>query len=179
MTKDECFYLGHIVSKFSFKGELQIKLDTDEPERYEKLESIFVEYRNKLIPFFIEQSNLQKSNLLRVKLEDIDTEADADDLLKRDVFLPLKELPELDENQFYYHEISGFKAIDEVHGDIGEIKFVNDQTPQALFVIKNNSDEILIPVNDQFIKKIDKPNKTIIFTTPEGLIDMYRGDSNS
>ncbi|MFN2260991.1 MAG: ribosome maturation factor RimM [Psychroflexus sp.] len=179
MTKDDCFYLGHIVSKFSFKGELQIKLDTDEPELYQNLESIFVDYRNKLIPFFIEKSNLQKSNLLRVKLEEVDEEADADDLLKRDVYLPLSELPDLGENQFYYHEVSGYKAIDEIHGDIGNIKFVNDQTPQALFVIENHNEEILIPVNDRFIKKIDKPNKTIIFSTPKGLIDMYKSDSNS
>ena len=176
MTKDQCFYLGHIVSKFSFKGELQIKLDTDEPELYEHLESIFVDYRNKLIPFFVEKSNLQKSNLLRVKLEEVDSEADADDLLKRDVYLPLTELPKLGENQFYYHEVIGYKAVDEIHGDIGTIKFVNDQTMQALFFIDYNGKEIIIPVNDRFIKNVDKAEKTIYFQTPEGLIDMYLED---
>jgi len=176
MTKDECFYLGQIVSKFSFKGELQIKLDTDEPELYEHLESIFVDYRNKLIPFFVEKSNLQKSNLLRVKLEEVNEEADADDLLKREVYLPLSKLPKLSGNKFYYHEVIGYKAVDVTHGEIGTIQFVNDQTMQALFFIDFNGKEIIIPVNDRFIQKVDKEEKTIYFKTPEGLIDMYLED---
>ena len=176
MTKDECFYLGQIVSKFSFKGELQIKLDTDEPEIYKSFESIFVDYRNKLIPFFVEKSNLQKSNLLRVKLEEINEEADADDLLKRNVYLPLTKLPKLGVNKFYYHEVIGFKAVDLLHGEIGTIKFVNDQTMQALFFIDFNDKEIIIPVNDRFIQKVDKDEHIIYFQTPEGLIDMYLED---
>jgi len=176
MTKDDCFYLGQIVSKFSFKGELQIKLDTDEPELYEHLGSIFVDYCNKLIPFFVEKSNLQKSNLLRVKLEEVNEEADADDLLKRDVYLPLSKLPKLDGNKFYYHDVIGYKAVDVTHGEIGTIQFVNDQTMQALFFIDFNGKEIIIPVNDRFIQKVDKDEHIIYFQTPEGLIDMYLED---
>ena len=176
MTKDDCFYLGQIVSKFSFKGELQIKLDTDEPELYEHLESIFVDYCNKLIPFFVEKSNLQKSNLLRVKLEEVNEEGDADDLLKRDVYLPLSKLPKLDGNKFYYHDVIGYKAVDVTHGEIGTIQFVNDQTMQALFFIDFNGKEIIIPVNDRFIQKVDKDEHIIYFQTPEGLIDMYLED---
>lgn len=173
MTKEECFYLGRIVSKFSFKGEVLIKLDTDEPESYLEMESVFVEYDNNLVPFFIERSSLQKSNLLRVKFEEVDSEEDAEDLMKCDLYLPLNLLPELDDDQFYFHEVIGFTVEDEIYGTVGTLTGVNDTTTQALFEIEKNGKQILIPMNDQFLVKVDKKNKTIYVKTPEGLIDLY------
>ena len=173
MHKDDCFFLGKIVSKFSFKGEVLVKLDTDNPEIYQEMESVFVDYNNNLVPFFIEKARLHKSSLLRVKFEDVDTEEDADDLIKTSLYLPLDLLPELEDDQFYYHEIIGFEVIDEAKGNIGTVKNINDNTVQALFEIEFNDKEILIPINDEFIDKLDKENKKLYLKTPEGLIDLY------
>lgn len=173
MKKEDCFFLGKVVKKYSFKGELLIKLDTDEPELYEHLDAMFLDVRGNLIPFFIETSQLHKSDLLRVKFEDVNDESDADTLLKSDAYLPLEFLPKLEGNKFYYHEIIGFTITDTNFGDVGTITTVNDSTSQALFVIDRKGIEILIPMNDEFIKRVDKPQKTIIVETPEGLIDLY------
>jgi len=173
MTKDECFFLGKIVKKYSFKGELLIKLDTDEPNLYENLDSIFIDLRGNFIPFFIESSQLHKSELLRVKFEDVDTEADADALIKSKCYLPLSTLPELEDGKFYFHEIIGYQVEDKNFGNVGIIKGVNDSTSQSLFEIDRNGIEILIPMNDEFIEKVDKENKIIFVDTPEGLIDLY------
>ncbi|UAB76155.1 ribosome maturation factor RimM [Mesoflavibacter sp. SCSIO 43206] len=173
MDINECFYVGKIVKKYSFKGELLIKLDTDEPEQFENLESVLINLRGNLVPFFIESSQLHKSELLRVKFEEVDTEDDADSLMKSELYLPLSFLPELEEDKFYYHEIIGFKVEDKNFGNVGIISGVNDSTAQALFEIDRNGTEILIPMNDEFIIKVDKSNKTIFVETPEGLIDLY------
>lgn len=173
MKKEDCFYLGKIVSKYSFKGELLIKLDTDQPELYEDLDAMFIEVRNTLLPFFIERSQLHKSDLLRVQFEDVTNEADADSLIKSDVYLPLEFLPKLEGNKFYFHEVIGFTMEDINYGKVGTIVSINDSTAQALFEVENNGKEILIPMNDEFIEKVDRKNKTVFVKTPEGLIDLY------
>jgi len=173
MQKEDCFYLGKIVKKYSFKGELLVKLDTDNPSTYTKMESVFIDKNKSLIPFFIERSSLHKSTLLRVKFEDIDSEEDADKLLKSELYLPLEFLPQLTGNKFYYHEIFGFEAEDLSFGLIGIIKGVNDSTNQAILEIDRNGSEILIPLIDDFIKSVDREQKKIILEVPEGLIDIY------
>jgi len=173
MRKKDCFYLGTIVGKFSFRGELLVKLDTDDPESILQEESVFVEIHENLIPFFIEKSNLQKNQLLRVKFEEINSEEEAEDLLKADIYLPLSKLPELNDDQFYYHEVIGYKVIDKNHGKIGTLKEVLTQTPQHLFVINHENKEILAPINDDFIEKLDKSQKIIYLNLPEGLIELY------
>ena len=173
MKKEDCFYLGKIVKKYSFKGELLAKLDTDQPELYENLDAVFIQVRNSLIPFFIESSQLHKSDLLRLKLEEVNTEEDADSLLRSELYLPLELLPKLEGNKFYFHEVIGFTIKDVNYGAVGTIKGINDSTAQALFEIDKDGVEILIPMNDQFIIEVNREQKTISVETPAGLIDLY------
>ena len=173
MQKKECFYLGKIVRKHSFRGEVVIKLDTDEPDLYADLNAVFVDLGKNFLPFFIEKSLLQKGNQLRVKFEDVSTEADADAILKADVYLPLDLLPKLTGNKFYYHEVIGFTIEDVNFGKVGIISGINDSSAQPLFEVYNGDTELLIPMIDAFIKKVDRKNKTITVETPEGLIEMY------
>jgi 16S rRNA processing protein RimM len=173
MRKDECFYLGKIAKKFSFKGEVLVYLDTDEPELYEDMESVFVEFNKNLVPYFIESSSLHKNDFLRVQFEDVDSEEEADQLLGCAVYLPLSMLPKLEGNQFYFHEVIGFEIEDKRLGVFGKIVSINDTTAQPLFEVVNGEVEILVPMIDQFLVKIDRENKKVIMDLPEGLVEMY------
>jgi 16S rRNA processing protein RimM len=173
MRKEECFYLGKIAKKFSFKGEVLVYLDTDEPELYENMESVFVELNKNLVPFFIENSSLHKNDFLRVKFEDVETEEDADAIMGCELYLPLSFLPKLEGNQFYYHEVIGFEVEDQRLGVVGKIVSINDSTAQPLFEVLNGNVEMLIPMIDQFLVKIDRGNKKVVMNLPEGLVEMY------
>ena len=173
MRKEDCFYLGKIAKKFSFKGEVLLYLDTDEPELYENMESVFVEFNKNLVPFFIENSSLHKGDFLRVQFEDVHSEEEADKLIGCEIYLPLSMLPKLEGNKFYFHEVIGFEIEDLKLGVFGIIESINDSTAQPLFEVLNGSVELLIPMIDAFLVKIDRENKKVIMDLPDGLIDMY------
>ena len=101
------------------------------------------------------------------------SESDADELLRKEVYLPLDLLPKLDGKAFYYHEVIGFEIWEKSFGKVGILKEVNDQSAQALFEIERSGHEILIPIHDEFIINIDRDKKTITVKTPPGLIDLY------
>ena len=173
MRKDDCFYLGKIAKKFSFKGAVLIYLDTDEPELYENMESVFVEFNNNLVPYFISTSSLHKNDFLRVRFEDVESEEEADKIIGCPVYLPLKMLPKLSGNKFYFHEVIGFEVEDKRYGIVGVIQSINDSTAQTLFEVLNGDVEILNPMIDHFLVKIDRENKKVLMVLPEGLIEMY------
>ncbi len=171
--KTDCYRLGAISKLHSYKGEVTIYLDVDDPLEYKNLESVFVEYGNKLVPFFLERIAIRPNGQAVVKFEDVDTERRAKTILKCGLYLPLDTLPELTEKEFYYHEIEGFAVTDEVYGPIGKVIHVVDQSKNPLIAIDHEGIEILIPKQDQFIKNVDRENKHITISAPEGLLDMY------
>ena len=173
IQKKDCFYLGKITKKFSFKGEILAFIDADAPSDYLHLESVLVEINHKLIPFFIEKISLHKQNTLRINFEDVKSEAEANDIINCDLYLPLSFLPPLKGNKFYFHEIIDFSIEDKKRGVFGQIKGVNDTAAQAFFEVLNGEVEMLIPLIDQFIVKVDRPNKNILVDLPDGMIDMY------
>ena len=172
MRKEDCFFLGTVVAKYSFKGEVLIKLDTDDPETYLSLKSFLLEDESRLIPYFTSKVQLHKSQLLRVSLEDVKSEKQADLMIGKSVYLPLDQLPKLADDQFYFHEIIGFEVIDSLQGPIGTITGVNDVSSQVLLEVEYNQRQILIPLVEELIQQLDKQQKQLYLTIPEGLLDL-------
>lgn len=175
MQKEDCFNLGKITKPFGLKGEVVIFLDVDEPNNYANLDSVFVEVRNQLVPFFIQNIRIN-GNKATVQFEDITPEQTAS-IVGCNLYLPLDTLPKLTGKKFYFHEIIGFRVIDDEHGDIGTVASVIEYPAQPLFQIINNGTEILLPVLDQLINNVDRENRTISVHAPEGLIDLYLQNS--
>ncbi|WP_027385662.1 ribosome maturation factor RimM [Chryseobacterium gregarium] len=172
MRKEDCYLLGKITRRHGLAGNVILKLDTDQPELYNKLESIFVEINGLLVPFFIEKSSWSKLDALNIAFKN-STEALVDQSLGKNVYLPLATLPKLSGKQFYYHEIIGYSILDENGQDCGVIRSVNDQTAQVYFVTNLDGKEVVIPMIKDWVLEVDRDERFIKMILPEGLIDVY------
>jgi len=174
MTKEECYYLGKITKPNGYQGGVNIFLDVDNPHEYTGLDAVFIEERNSLIPYFIKKIIIHNSkNSALVYFEDIENFDDAQTLVNKHLYLPLSSLPKLEGNKFYFHEVTNFKIIDKLKGELGPIHKILDYPNQSLFQVFYHDKEVLIPINDDIIKKLDRTKKEIHIEMPEGLLEVY------
>ncbi len=174
MRVEDCYQLGYIVKPHGLQGEVNVFLDVDFPEDYQHLESVFVVLPDTgtLVPFFVEYLSISDNKVI-CKLEDIDTIEQAAPLAKAPLYLPLENLPILEEGQFYYHEIIGFAVQDEKEGVLGIVENVYEGNGQDLIVMQYKNQEVLIPMTDDIVPKVDKQQKIVFTRLPEGLLDVY------
>lgn len=170
---DGYFYLGKVTKLFASKGALQIYLDTDNPENYLKMESVFVRMNGQLIPFFIESIDLRHNNNAVVTFSDVDSVDMASLLINCELFLPDTMLPPLTGSRFYYHEVKGFTLIDKNFGEAGIVEEVLEYPHQAVLRVLHQKKEILIPITDEIILDVDREKRIIHTDAPEGLIELY------
>lgn len=176
MNINECYCLGRVTKPWGTKGQMAIYLDVDTPDDYAGLDSAFVEQKGQLVPYFFRVDQLNGNRAI-VTFEELDA-AQAAALAGHELYLPLDLLPKLEGNRFYFHEVVGFHVVDDQWGNIGTLESVIEYPAQPLFQVMKNGTEVLIPVIDQVIKKVDRENKTIYISAPNGLIELYLGDIN-
>ena len=176
MKVEDCFYLGYISKSIGTKGELAFKLDVDSPSSYLDLNSVMVQAfptDTQLVPYFISQVSLQNNGSLRVRLEDINDQSAAKNLIGKSLFLPLTFLPKLKDQQFYFHEIINFSVFDAEKGELGVVEKVIEYSTSNLLAVNSGEKEILIPISDETIERVEKTDKKLFVRCPEGLIDLY------
>jgi 16S rRNA processing protein RimM len=171
MKVDDCFQLGEIVRTHGLKGEVSIRLDVDDPMAYEELESVFLLQGGQLVPFFLEYIQVQGENAL-VKFEDVNGVDTAGELTGLPLYLPLSELPKLADDQYYFHELIGFECLHQGK-KIGVVDGIFPDMANPLFSFKMGENEILVPLQDAFMKKVDKKARTIELDFPDGYLDIY------
>ena len=173
MEKADCFHLGYVAKLHGYKGEVSLFLDVTNPEDYETLDAVFIEINGQLTPFFVTSFKLKNKGFAAVKFEGVVTENDARIILRKNLFLPAQILPKLSGKNFYDHEVEGFTVIDSLYGEVGILESIIDLQVNPLIQIMNGSKEVLVPLIDGLVEKVDRTKKTLHITAPAGLIELY------
>ena len=172
MNIDSCFKLGKITKAHGLKGDLKATFEAEFPIDFSKLESVFVNINNKLIPFFIENISVQGKKAI-FTIEDIKDLTAAQPLFDKELYLPLNMLPEKDDSILLYKDLIGFTVADLTLGMLGIITDVYTMPGQEILAMDYKNKEILIPASEELITKIEKRKKIVHIDIPEGLLEIY------
>jgi 16S rRNA processing protein RimM len=169
MDTSSCFKIGYISKTHGLKGGVTVNFS--EAGEFDSLESVFVEVKHSLVPYFIE-SYSDRGDKGFIKFEDVNTFEQAEALKGCSIYLPKTVRPKLKRGDFYNDEVVGFEVEDLHMGILGNITEIIESGANRLLSIDRSGKEVLIPVNGPFIKSVNKSKKKIQTELPDGFLDL-------
>jgi 16S rRNA processing protein RimM len=170
----EYYKIGKLVAVHGLKGEMILKHELGKKTSLKGLTALFIEEKKTaFIPWFIEAARIKSEEELYLKFEGVETREAAIRLTQKEVWLP-----EADFKKFAAKSspvnLLGYTIIDDGNS-IGEILEVIEQPHQLLCRLDIQGKEVLIPLHEEFLQKIDHKKKHVLVQLPEGLLDVYLG----
>ncbi len=165
--------IGKIVASFGLEGELILKHSIGKKTSLQGIKAIFVEeVKGSYIPWFVVSSKAKNEDEITVQLEGITSKESARKLNQKKVWLKADDLKKIAGSTSPLALI-GYKLINE--GDtIGLVEEVIEQPHQLLLMVISNEIEMLIPLHEETLDKIDHKKAEVHVTLPDGLLDIYR-----
>jgi 16S rRNA processing protein RimM len=165
--------VGLVVGAHGLRGELKIKLLTDDPHRFGRLERVFIGLEDaEPVPWSLEGYRLHKGRAL-LRLEGCDDRVTAETLRGYLVQVPREEAIPLEEGEYFEHQILGLAVwtrADERLGIVEEIIFTG---ANEVYVVRDSAPdrrEILIPAIQDVVLEVDLAAGRLVVDLPQGLV---------
>lgn len=166
---EQLMEIGQIVNTYGIKGFLKVVPYTDDITRFEDLKSIYVETKNSLKTFIIEDVKYSK-NLVLLKLKGIDDINTAE--IYKNCYLKIdrKDAVHLPEDSYFIIDLIGITVFSDNNEELGNIVDVYSTGANDIYVVKNElGKQVLLPAIGEVIKDVDIKNKKMIVHLIEGL----------
>jgi len=167
--KQEFLLIGKIGRPFSFKGYVRVYPETDFPERLFETEFIHIKIDDNYKKYKVEKVKDHTKSIL-MKFEGIDSESEAQKLTNLYIEIPLEDAWPLEEDSYYIHDLIGMDIYDEKEQYFGKCTNVLQLTSNDVLVVDHEGAEVLLPIIDQVIKKVDLGSKRVDVKILKGLL---------
>ena len=166
------FKAGKLVAVHGLKGELIFKHELGKRSSLKDVKAIFIEdKKDSFFPWFVQGTRIKTGSEIYLQLEGIDTREKAAKLSQKEIWLTEEDFKRLSAKSAPAN-LLGYTIINDKER-LSEILEVIEQPHQLLCRIEINKKEVLIPINEMFLKKIDHKKKEVIVELPDGLLDVY------
>lgn len=174
ISKEQLIQIGHSLKPHGVKGEITIMLDISD---IHSLSCIIMCIDGIFVPFFIENIRSRGKESILVKFLDINSDIEVNEFSGKEIYALKEDVPnyndDSDSDIMYAEEFIGYSLYNANHIKVGEIIDFDDSTENALFIInKDNGEELLIPIVDEFIIDINTNKKKVVMNFPEELLSL-------
>ena len=170
MSKKQYLECAKIINTHGVRGEVKLESLCDSPEVLASLERVFVLENGNYRKIEVEHASVFKQFVLAT-LEGID-DMDKAIALKGTMLYASRDDFELEEGDYFIADLLGLPVIDNVDGKVyGKIKDVINRGASDIYVITTPNGERMMPVVDEFVKRVDTESGIYVEVIPGLLTD--------
>ena len=164
--------IGKLVSVFGLKGEVLLQHQLGRKTSLQGLHLIFLETKkDEWLPHFLEWTRVKNEREIFLKLEGIDSKEKARGLIQKEVWLSEEDFSKYAGKRAPI-SLVGYLVIDQGR-ELGKILEVIEHAHQVLGRLEIENKEVLVPIHQEFLKRIDRRKKLVELELPAGLLDIY------
>jgi len=161
--------IGQIVNVRGLKGEVKVNSYSEDPNRFEKIETIILKLKGKMQEYAIEKVSYTKNQVV-LKLKNIDTIDEAEKLRNSIILIDRNSLEELPEDVYYIADLIGLDVYTDENEYLGKVDDIFNTKSNDVYVVKDDQGKSkLLPGIDEVIKEINLEKSKIIVHLIEGL----------
>ncbi|MBQ8408969.1 MAG: 16S rRNA processing protein RimM [Clostridia bacterium] len=170
MEKKKYLECAVIINTHGVRGDVKLESLCDSPEVLASLERVFVQENGRYREIEVLHASVFKQFVL-ASLDGVD-DMDKAAAMKGTMLYAAREDFELEEGDFFIADLIGLPVIDNLNGTVyGKIKDVINRGASDIYVITTPSGERMMPVVEEFVKKVDLDNGVFVETIPGLLSD--------
>lgn len=161
----EFLTVGQVLSPYGTKGEVEVEVLTDFPERFAPNSIVYIDE----VPITIEDSKGHKGKI-RVKLAGVDNIAAAQRLQGKSVEIHHSQAEPLPEGEYYHFQVTGLKVRTTQGELLGEITSVLKTGSNDVYLVRGPQGEILIPAIEDVVKSVSLQDGFVIVEAIKGIL---------
>jgi len=175
MSDKQYTSIGALKKPHGLNGEMKVYIPEHYLEDFFQAKAVFLKTDGTMLPYFVNE--VRGGAFIILNLEEIDSREKALRMASKEIYLRTKDLipeseKEIISDELEYGAYVGYNIQDAEAGVIGSIERVEEYPQQEMAIVIYNEKEIMIPLNDHFITKIDNDAKVVLVDLPEGLLNL-------
>jgi 16S rRNA processing protein RimM len=172
---DELLLIGRVGKTHGVRGEVKVRPETDDPERFSALDAVFIGASPEgARPYAVEAARYQQGKrgvTVVLKLAGIDTVDEAAVLRRQEVYAREADLPPLAEDEFFLHDLVGMRVVTSEGVAVGTVRDVLELPAHPVCVVaRPGREDALIPAVPAFITALNIDDGTLVVEPIEGLL---------
>lgn len=157
---EETICVGYIIGAHGVKGWVRIFSDTSPRENILNYSPWKIQTGDQIETVEV-SGRLQGKNVV-VKLAGVEDREQASELIGSKIYILAKQLPKLDDGEYYWSELIGLEVESLEAEPLGSIETMMETGANDVMVLKGDRERLIPFVMDDVVRKVDLANNRVV-----------------